>query len=340
MKSIKDLENLKKEVINETNRIRTNPKSYIPILETYIKYFDGNILEKPDTDTGIETQEGAFAYQEAINFLKSQKPIEPLIYDEEVSKASQELSDLMGKTGNTGENVEEISIEERISKYVDWDVAISENIDFGGLTGEDVIINLLVDDGVDDRSHRSNLFNTKIKYFGVGTSFHKEYDVCTVIDYIGEILEYSNNNVKKNFIGNNNDKNERKNNNNNNDFKLNKNNIKIGNRALDNMMFQAIRKEKNEMNNNNINNNNEIRIGNDEVIEINNENDNPFYDDPDAPEGCIRRHTRVIKKNFKTKSMISTIKTYTIDDGSEEVVTIDEIFFNDDEDERNINNNN
>ena len=327
MKSLKDLEKLKKEVINETNRIRSNPKSYIPILESYIKYFDGNILEKPDTDTGIETQEGAFAYQEAINFLKSQKPIEPLIYDEEVSKASQELSDLMGKTGNTEDN----NIEERISKYVDWDVAISENIDFGGFTGEDVIINLLVDDGVEDRSHRSNLFNTKIKYFGVGTSFHKEYDICTVIDYIGEILEYTNNTRKK-FVNNDNNRNEKKNNN---DFKLNKNNMKIGNRALDNMIFQATRKEKNE---NIINNNNEIRIGNDEIIEINNENDNPFYDDPDAPEGCIRRHTRVIKKNFKTKSMISTIKTYTIDDGSEEVVTIDEIFFNDDEDE-NINNN-
>jgi len=331
MKSLKDLEKLKKEVINETNRIRSNPKSYIPILETYIKYFDGNILEKPDTDTGIETQEGAFAYQEAINFLKSQKPIEPLIYDEEVSRASQELSDLMGKTGNTGENAEDNNIEERISKYVDWDVAISENIDFGGFTGEDVIINLLVDDGVEDRSHRSNLFNTKIKYFGVGTSFHKEYDICTVIDYIGEILEYTND--KKKFVGNINNKNEKKYNN---DFRLNKNNMKIGNRALDNMIFQASRKEKNE----NINNNkNEIRIGNDEIVEINNENDNPFYDDPDAPEGCIRRHTRVIKKNFKTKSMISTIKTYTIDDGSEEVVTIDEIFFNDDEDEGNINNN-
>ena len=328
MKSLKDLEKLKKEVINETNRIRSNPKSYIPILESYIKYFDGNILEKPDTDTGIETQEGAFAYQEAINFLKSQKPIEPLIYDEEVSRASQELSDLMGKTGNTEDN----NIEERISKYVDWDVAISENIDFGGFTGEDVIINLLVDDGVEDRSHRSNLFNTKIKYFGVGTSFHKEYDICTVIDYIGEILEYTNNNRKK-FVSNDNNKNNKKNNN---DFKLNKNNMKIGNIALDNMIFQSTRKEKNE---NIINNNNEIRIGNDEIIEINNENDNPFYDDPDAPEGCIRRHTRVIKKNFKTKSMISTIKTYTIDDGSEEVVTIDEIFFNDDEDEGNINNN-
>ena len=42
------------------------------------------------------------------------------------------------------------------------------------------------------------------------------------------------------------------------------------------MIFQAARKEKNENNNNN---NNEIRIGNDDIIEINNEKDNLFYDD-------------------------------------------------------------
>ena len=82
---------------------------------------------------------------------------------------------------------------------------------FWCFTVEDVIINLLVDDVVKARSHRSNLFNTKIKYFGVGISFHKEYDICTVINYIGEILNILIIMLK-----------------NNNDFKLNKNNMKIG----------------------------------------------------------------------------------------------------------------
>jgi uncharacterized protein YkwD len=313
MKSLKDLEKLKKEVINETNRIRSNPKSYIPILESYIKYFDGNILEKPDTDTGIETQEGAFAYQEAINFLKSQKPIEPLIYDEEVSKASQELSDLMGKTGNTEDN----NIEERISKYVDWDVAISENIDFGGFTGEDVIINLLVDDGVEDRSHRSNLFNTKIKYFGVGTSFHKEYDICTVIDYIGDIISYTDKEKNKNLSKKAKNKKELFN------KPIDRKNLHIGNKALDTMMTQARRKERAEQL--------KSELKKEDLMESKEmeDDENPFADDPDAPENCIRRKTRLIKKFYDKKSMVITIKTYTLDDESEEVVTIEETIFDD-----------
>ena len=313
MKSLKDLEKLKKEVINETNRIRSNPKSYIPILESYIKYFDGNILEKPDTDTGIETQEGAFAYQEAINFLKSQKPIEPLIYDEEVSKASQELSDLMGKTGNTEDN----NIEERISKYVDWDVAISENIDFGGFTGEDVIINLLVDDGVEDRSHRSNLFNTKIKYFGVGTSFHKEYDICTVIDYIGDIISYTDKEKNKNLSKKAKNKKELFN------KPIDRKNLHIGNKALDTMMTQAKRRERAEQL--------KSELKKEDLMESKEmeDDENPFADDPDAPENCIRRKTRLIKKFYDKKSMVITIKTYTLDDESEEVVTIEETTFDD-----------
>ena len=35
-------EEIKREVISESNSIRTNPKAYIQIFEEYLKYFDGN----------------------------------------------------------------------------------------------------------------------------------------------------------------------------------------------------------------------------------------------------------------------------------------------------------
>ena len=68
-----------------------------------------------------------------------------------------------------------------------------------------------------------------------------------------------------------------------------------------------------------------------DLMESNNidDDDNPFNDDPDAPDNCIRRRTRLIKKNFEKKSMVITIKTYTLDDGSEEIVTIEETTFDD-----------
>ena len=62
--------------------------------------------------------------------------------------------------------------------------------------------------------------------------------------------------------------------------------------------------------------------------EINN-NENPFYDDPDAPEGCVKRKIKHYKKKFPQKTLITTIKTYILEDGSEETVTIDEVIFDD-----------
>ena len=62
------------------------------------------------------------------------------------------------------------------------------------------------------------------------------------------------------------------------------------------------------------------------IDEINN-NDNPFYDDPDAPEGCIKRKIKHKKKKYPQKTLITTIKTYILEDGSEETVTIDEVIF-------------
>ena len=317
MKREKQLQKLKKEVITETNRVRSNPKSYIPILEEYLKWFDGNILDKPGSEIGIETQEGAFAYHEAINFLKSQRPISELKYDEEIAKASQEYANEIGINGNAQDDINDENLEQRLEKYIEWDVALSENIDFGGLTGEEVIINLLVDDGVEDRSHRNNLFNTRTHYFGVGTSNHKEYDICTVIDYIGEIISYTDKEKNKNLSKVSKNKKELFN------KPIDRKNLHIGNKALDTMMTQARRRERAEQL--------KSELKKEDLMESKDmeDDENPFADDPDAPENCIRRKTRLIKKFYDKKSMVITIKTYTLDDDSEEVVTIEETTFDD-----------
>ena len=49
-------ERIKREVIIESNRIRTNPKAYIPILEGYLNNFDGNLLTLPAKHEILETE--------------------------------------------------------------------------------------------------------------------------------------------------------------------------------------------------------------------------------------------------------------------------------------------
>ena len=325
---------IKREVISESNRIRTNPKAYIPILEEYLQNFDGNLLKFPGKNELLETEEGPRAYKEAIEFLKNQKPINIIEFDEEASKVAEEYAKFLSNSKE--EQIEdETQIEQRVEKYIDYDYAISESIDFGGSSGVEVIVNLLVDDGVKDRIHRENLFSNKFEYYGVAVFEHKEYDFCTVIDYFGDILSYKDKEKNKIFQ----EKKSKKQNSNIKKF------FPLTKKGLPNLNFKK-KFNKKQFNNININTHysnkkNEIEnqdsssaknsdkktISEFEGVEEINNNENPFYDDPDAPEGCIKRTTKYKKKKFPQKTLITTVKTYILEDGSEEVVTIDEVIF-------------
>ena len=327
-----ECERIKREVIIESNRIRTNPKAYIPILEEYLDNFDGNLLRLPDKNEILETEEGPRAYKEAIEFLKNQKPINIIEFDEEASKVAQDYSKFLFSS-KEDQIEDEAQIEQRVEKYLEYDYSLSENIDFGGSTGIEVIVNLLVDDGVKNRIHRDNLFSDKYDYYGVGVFEHPDYDFCTVIDYFGDIIGYKDPEKNKIFQAK---KANKKPNKNRKYFPLTK-------KGLPNLAFK---RNQNLYNNNSNNINNFIKKNENEnqdsssaktsdkktlsefegIEEINN-NDNPFYDDPDAPEGCIKRKVKYKKKKFPQKTLITTIKTYILEDGSEETVTIDEVIF-------------
>ena len=317
------LDKIKKEVIFETNRIRTNPKAYIPILERYLENFDDNILTRPDKNECIETQEGPKAYKEAIEFLKNQKPIYEMEFDEEVSKVAEEYSKILSNSGEEEQGQDDTHIEERVEKYIDYDYSISENIDFGGSTGIEVMVNLLVDDGDEKRTHRENLFSHKFQYFGVSVASHPEYEFCTIIDYIGDILSYKDKEKNKIFQ----EKKSKK-----------KPNSKIGfpktKGGLPNLSHKKspvykVNNDEDNQESSSVKNSEQKTISEYEGYDEINNNENPFYDDPDAPEGCVKRKIKHYKKNFPQKTLTTTVKTYILEDGSEETVTIDEVVFDD-----------
>ncbi len=64
-----------------------NRTSLIPDLEQMAKSFDGVLLKRQGKVT-LKTKEGVDAVNEAIEFLKSLTPIQPLRWNEEISLAS------------------------------------------------------------------------------------------------------------------------------------------------------------------------------------------------------------------------------------------------------------
>ena len=182
-KQIINFSSLAKQIFIEQNKIRVNPQSYIPKLESYLTKFNENILYLIN-ENPLNTYEGKSAIEEAILFLKSQKPLYEYQYKNELSFAAQDhLKDisLKGLTSHDGSNGSQLP--ERIEKYIEWDDLIGESLDFGFYNPENIILSLLIDDGVKERYQRSNLFSEEFKYCGIACGNHRDLNTCCVIIY-------------------------------------------------------------------------------------------------------------------------------------------------------------
>lgn len=172
------------KVIQEHNKVRTDPSSYIEKIQNLMKHFRGNVLYKPREDP-VNTYEGKAAFDEAIEFLRKQHPVDALTPDDRLSLACKDHTNDIGPKGNAShESSDGKTVSDRIEKYCEWDGACSENIDLGTSCAEDLIINFIVDDGIPQRLQRRNLFSPELKFIGVAAGEHKEYKIGTVVNYV------------------------------------------------------------------------------------------------------------------------------------------------------------
>lgn len=180
---------LEKQVIEETNLARTKPKVYAKILAKRRKYFDGKLYKVPNK-VPIITNEGVRSLNEAINFLNSVKPLQPLSPSKGLSLAAKDHANdtgLRGMTGHSGSDGS--SLTDRINRYGQWKIYAGENVSYGQETARKIVIQLIVDDGVYSRGHRNNIFNPKFNKIGVGYGTHSRYEHMCVQDFAGDYIE-------------------------------------------------------------------------------------------------------------------------------------------------------
>ena len=180
---------IEQEIFKLQNEIRKDPQSYMEKLENSLKFYQNNILSR-ENEIPIPTYEGVEAVKDAITFLKNQQPVPELAYSKEISLSCKDLINDIGPKGLVShEGIENKNLYNRLEKYCDWDGAIAENLDFGFKIPENIIMNMVIDDGDENRYQRKNLFYPDFRYVGIGVGPHREYEICVVIEYAYNIRE-------------------------------------------------------------------------------------------------------------------------------------------------------
>lgn len=184
---------LEAAIVEEINRVRTDPSGYAALLEALLPEFEGTLRRTPNGL--LQSFEGPASVREAVATLRATAPMPPLRLSAGLSAAARDLARDQSSTGGVGhEGSDGSNPETRISRYGRWGGALSENVSYSAFataTARDVVIQLLVDDGVPGRGHRRNILDPTMRLIGVACDRHARFAVVCVMDHVREFMEMS-----------------------------------------------------------------------------------------------------------------------------------------------------
>ncbi len=162
---ITSLELFSEKLTVQLNLLRRSPGIYLDYFEKHLKNFVDDYIYEEDYNGAkrrIQTKEGKNAVIEAIQYVKSLTNNSLPILQNNVNlvKAALDHCKDIGASGST-EHVgsDNSHTRDRVSRYCVWKQCVGENIDFGNMDVNDIIVALVVDDGVAGRGHRVNMFS-------------------------------------------------------------------------------------------------------------------------------------------------------------------------------------
>jgi hypothetical protein len=180
---------LEQEIASEVNLARSGPARYAEFLEQWKEYYRGKRIERPGKPT-ILTEEGVVPVEGAMVFLQSVGHRPVLRMSVGMARAAKDHARELGASGALGHRGRDGSWPTtRLNRYGAWREAVGEAIYYGSGTAREIVMSLIIDDGVRGRDHRRNLFDATFHVLGVGCAPHIIYGTMCVLDFAGGYIE-------------------------------------------------------------------------------------------------------------------------------------------------------
>lgn len=112
--------------------------------------------------------------------LKKVQQLKALMPEQDLTAVAQEHARLMGEKGKTGHDGFKKRFEPLLGNPY---VHVGENCSYGYERAIDIVLSLLIDDGIKDVGHRKNILAADFNAVGVAIRPHSNYRVNCVMDF-------------------------------------------------------------------------------------------------------------------------------------------------------------
>jgi uncharacterized protein YkwD len=156
------LSNDEKEVVQIANLFRMHPAK---IADDYLTpYFKKNKKQVNNYTKSL------------LNDLKKAKPCAALLPEDICMKSALSHAEKMGKSGKIGHD----GMSQRLKPHG----FAGENCDYGHDKALDIIMSLMIDEGVPSLGHRKNILEPDYTHIGTSIKAHKKYKHNCVMDFV------------------------------------------------------------------------------------------------------------------------------------------------------------
>lgn len=171
--NIQYLNQVEKDVIFFINLVRINPHKFsVKILKPFIS-------KNPNYSKRYS--------KSLFRDLNKAISIIPLKPTKDLYLFAKNHAKTTGKKGKTGHrSVRGYSFEKRTKELIKKYSLVGENIHYGSNNALEIVIDLLIDDGIKGVGHRVNIMTRDYVFCSVSIQPHKEYVYNCVIDFAGK----------------------------------------------------------------------------------------------------------------------------------------------------------